>query len=191
MTDVEFGALLAVLGRIADALERQLEADDEQLTYPLSEYAMFDWAAIGAKVVQRDQDGVSVVRLANGRLAKRRSNDKFGTEIWFSYANSRTDDGTPRYVKVVEFRDVLPPEPLGRKTERAMKQATAIPTALEMHIAYLKATKVNADTADELRARVKALAQAHNIDLATAKSLHETVQIVLRALEKGSEKHGE
>lgn len=123
MTEQQYAALIAVLGRIAQALEAQAEPEDEKLTFPLSDYATFDWAGIGATVVQRDADGVSVIRAANGKMCKRRSNDKFGTEIWFSSCTGKGADGTPTYARVIEFRQVQPPEPLGRKTEQAVKAA--------------------------------------------------------------------
>jgi hypothetical protein len=117
--------LYALLTRIAEALEAQREPDDDTLTFPLSDFSAFAWSTIGATIVQRDADGVSIIRTANGKMAKRRSNDKFGTEVWFSYADGKAPDGTNKYHKVVEFRNVAPPEPLGRKTEQAMKAATS------------------------------------------------------------------
>jgi hypothetical protein len=133
-TDLQFGALLTVLGRIADALERQNAAAaeaaaDDTLTFTISDYKTFDWSSIGATVVQRDADGVSLIRAANGKLAKRRSNDKFGTEIWFSYSTGKSADGTPQYQRVIEFREIAPPEPLGRKTEQALSKAPAATVA--------------------------------------------------------------
>jgi hypothetical protein len=131
-TDLQFGALLTVLGRIADALERQNAAAaeaaaDDTLTFTIGDYKTFDWSSIGATVVQRDADGVSLIRAANGKLAKRRSNDRFGTEIWFSYSTGKSADGTPQYQRVIEFREIAPPEPLGRKTEQALSKAPAAP----------------------------------------------------------------
>jgi hypothetical protein len=131
-TDLQFGALLTVLGRIADALERQNAAAaeaaaDDTLTFTIGDYKTFDWSSIGATVVQRDADGVSLIRASNGKLAKRRSNDRFGTEIWFSYSTGKSADGTPQYQRVIEFREILPPEPLGRKTEQALSKAPAAP----------------------------------------------------------------
>jgi hypothetical protein len=134
MTDLQIGALLTVLGRIADALERQNAAAaeaaaDDTLTFTIGDYKTFDWSTIGATVVQRDADGASLIRAANGKLAKRRSNDKFGTEIWFSYSTGKSADGTPQYQRVIEFREIAPPEPLGRKTEQALSKAPAAPAA--------------------------------------------------------------
>lgn len=114
---------VAALLRIAAALEAQREPEPETLEYPLSQLKGFDWASIGASVVATDEDGVSVIRTAEGKFAKRRSNDKFGVEVWFSYATGKKPDGTNLYRKVIEFKDSKPAEPLGRKTAQALAQA--------------------------------------------------------------------
>jgi len=126
--------LYALLTRIAVALEAQQEPEDDTLTFPLSDFSGFAWSTIGATIVQRDSDGVSIIRTATGKMAKRRSNDKFGTEIWFSYSDGKAPDGTNKYHKVVEFRNVAPPEPLGRKTEQAVKAATPAASPLMPHL---------------------------------------------------------
>lgn len=118
---------VAALLRIANAVEAR-GGEEEVLEFPLSDFAALPWSTIGATIVQRDSDGVSIVRTANGRMAKRRSNDKFGTEVWFSYSDGKDDRGENRYVKVIVFRNVAPPEPLGRKTEQAVKAATPAAT---------------------------------------------------------------
>lgn len=130
LTDSEYRlALLAVLGRIANVLEAPREsAHDDTLVFPLGDYKAFDWAKIGATVIQSDEFGVSVIRAGNGRMATRRTNEKFGTEIWFSYAIGKNADDTPKYQRVIEFREIKPPEPIGRKTEQALKTAKPTPT---------------------------------------------------------------
>ena len=114
---------VAALLRIAAALEAQREPEPETLEYPLSQLKGFDWASIGATIVATDEDGVSTIRTAEGKFAKRRSNDKFGVEVWFSYATGKKPDGTNLYRKVIEFKDSKPAEPLGRKTAQALAQA--------------------------------------------------------------------
>lgn len=114
-------ALLSVLERIAAALEAQAASDDDALEFPLETFGAFDWSSIGATVVQKDADGVSAIRTADGKIAKRRSNDKFGTEIWFSYAAGKQQDGKVVYRRVATFRDTKPAEPLGRKTAAAVQ----------------------------------------------------------------------
>lgn len=121
--------LYALLTRIAVALEAR-EAEEDPLEFPLSGFAAFPWSTIGATIVDRDADGVSIIRAANGRIAKRRSNDKYGTEIWFSYSDGKDADGTPKYRRVIEFKEIKAPEPLGRKTEQAVRSATIIESPL-------------------------------------------------------------
>lgn len=141
LTDSEYRlALMAVLGRIAGALEGAAQRDnahDDTLVFPLGDYPSFDWAKIGATVVQSDEFGVSVIRAANGRMATRRTNEKFGTEIWFSYAIGKNADDTPKYQRVIEFREIKPPEPIGRKTEQALKTAKPTSPALNPPVATL------------------------------------------------------
>ena len=84
---------VAALLRIAAALEAQQGPEPETLEYPLSQLKGFDWSAIGATIVATDEDGVSTIRTAEGKFAKRRSNDKFGVEVWFSYATGKKPDG--------------------------------------------------------------------------------------------------
>ena len=133
MDDKQFALVLKALSdltgqvkRIADAIESH-QADNEMLSFPLGDFKTFDWANVGMRVVDRDDDGPSVIQAPNGRMCKRRSNDKFGTEIWFSYYSGKNDDNTPKYAKVIEFKQVQAPEPLGRKTEQALRAAQ--PTA--------------------------------------------------------------
>jgi len=116
--------LLAVLNRIAVALEAQNAADlDNVLTYPHSAFANFDWSSIGASIVQSDADGVCQIKTASGRIATRRSHEKYGTDFWFSYAVGKDGDKV-KYHKVVEFVPPASVEPLSRKVEQAVKAAT-------------------------------------------------------------------
>ena len=116
--------LLAVLNRIAVALEAQNAADlDNVLTYPHSAFANFDWSSIGASIVQSDDDGVCQIKTASGRIATRRSHEKYGTDFWFSYAVGKDGDKV-KYHKVVEFVPPASVEPLSRKVEQAVKAAT-------------------------------------------------------------------
>lgn len=124
MSDTQYRvALIGVLGRIAAALEATRPEEDQTITLTLDQFSGFDWSGIDAKVLARDADGVSTVWHA-GKVYRRRSNDKFGTEIWFSCGDGKNEDGTPKYRRLVEFKEFKPAEPLGRKTEAAMKAAT-------------------------------------------------------------------
>jgi hypothetical protein len=51
---------------------------------PLSEYPTFDWASIGATVLNRDSDGATAVEW-NGQIFARRSpSNRFDAAVWFS-----------------------------------------------------------------------------------------------------------
>lgn len=181
MNDQQVATLIAVLNRIADALERQLEPDEEKVSFPLAAYRSFDWSTIGASVLASDADGVSVIRTAAGKICKRRSNDRFGTEIWFSYAAGRAASGDTRYVKAVEFKDVAPPEPLGRKTEQALHKA-ATPEVKTGDVEWLQSLRVNATNAHEVRERLIGLAVTHGITIPTGTSIAGAAKIVREAL---------
>jgi len=59
----------------------------------LSEYPTFDWASIGATVLNRDGDGVTSVEW-NGQVFTRRSpSNKFQCAIWFSRHLGQDSDG--------------------------------------------------------------------------------------------------
>jgi len=133
MDDKQFALVLKALSdltgqvkRIADAIESH-QADNEMLSFPLGDFKTFDWANVGMRVVARDDDGPSVIQATNGKMCKRRSSDKFGTEIWFSYCSGKNENNTPQYTKVIEFKEVKAPEPLGRKTEQALRTAQPTP----------------------------------------------------------------
>lgn len=143
MTDTQYRiALLSVLGRIADALEAQHAEEDQTITMALGDFKVFDWASIGARVLNSDEHGTAQV-WHEGKVYTRRTNDKFGTEIWFSRGNGKNPDGTAKYHRLITFKAIAPAEPIGRKTEQAlnaaqstqssptgpMKQSDAIPSA--------------------------------------------------------------
>jgi hypothetical protein len=128
MNDEQLATLIAAINHGFDRVLRAIETarpaiTGETMEAALATFKTFDWSSIGATVIETDEDGVSMIRAANGKICKRRSNDKFGTEIWFSYPNGRKEDGTPDYKRVIEFRELDAPEPLGRKTMAALSSA--------------------------------------------------------------------
>lgn len=126
MSDTQYRiALLSALGRIADALEAQHVEDDQTITMTLGDFKTFDWASIGARVLNSDESGTAQV-WHEGKVYTRRTNDKFGTEIWFSRGNGKNADGTAKYHRLITFKAIAPAEPMGRKTEQALK--TSQPT---------------------------------------------------------------
>lgn len=74
--------------------------------YPLSHFADFDWASIGATVEKQNGIGAAYVRW-NGYIWKRRvGTGKFGSAIWFSRSAGKSDDGSPDYHILVKFQDM-------------------------------------------------------------------------------------
>jgi len=126
-----FAMLAAGVNRIADALEAHSERDEDQIvTLPLSDYRTFDWATINARVIYTDADGVASVAGADGKIYKRRSNQKFGNEIWYSRGDGKNEDNTPNYKTLVRFVDMKPEDvmPLGRNVVAAASKAAPTPT---------------------------------------------------------------
>lgn len=113
------------LDRIAAALEALAQSGAPQepnWRYPLAAYAQFDWASIGARVVQRDDYGVSAVSW-NGHMWTRRSGaGKYGKAIWFSRPAGQDEDGT-NYLRLVTFKDLSPAEALPESVAGELKHA--------------------------------------------------------------------
>jgi hypothetical protein len=127
MESIQFEAMLSVLNRIAIALEASKPAEIETITLPIGAYKDFDWSQINCRVFAEDEFGVAQVFCLNdGRVYTRRTNDKFGSEIWYSRGDGKTADGTPRYKRLIEFREIKDAEPMGRKAEQALKHAPAV-----------------------------------------------------------------
>ena len=113
---------LALLQRIADALEAAVPATSPNYTYGLEEYPAFDWGQIGATVRGRDEHGATAV-LWHGRLYTRRSpQNKFAAAIWFSRAVGRGEDETTQYERLVSFKEIQEAEPLPSKVAGLVKQ---------------------------------------------------------------------
>lgn len=116
-------ALLAVLDDIAASL-RTLAASAPQTTPDyqrrLEEFAGFDWQAIGATVLENDQDGPAAVEWRGRRYTRRAPQNKFDAAIWFSRASGRDEDGTVHYERLITFKVQAEPEPLPAKAKQAL-----------------------------------------------------------------------
>ena len=126
--DGDFDRLLTALRVIWRELReiKQLLAEREPPSPPsapnlrrlLTDYPNFDWAAIGAVVKQRDDDGPALVEW-RGNLYTRRTNPKFGAEIWFSRATGRDEDGVS-YERLITFVEPPVVEPLPKRVRDAL-----------------------------------------------------------------------
>jgi len=127
--DGDFDRLLTALRVIWRELReiKQLLAEREPPSSPppapnlrrlLADYPDFDWAGIGAVVKQRDDDGPALVEW-RGNLYTRRTNPKFGAEIWFSRATGRDEDGEVSYERLITFAEPPAVEPLPKRVRDA------------------------------------------------------------------------
>ncbi len=107
----------------------------------------------------RDADGVASIRTPRGRLAYRRTNGKFGADIWFSHGNGRDETGAPQYRKVIEFRAPKQTEPMDKRTAAAAAQAgaqkPATPAPAAATINSQPATATTAGSSQPARAPVQ------------------------------------
>ena len=88
---------------------------------PLSEYPTFDWALIGANILNRDGDGVTAVEW-NGQIFTRRSpSNKFAEAVWFSRHLGQDSDGNKRYVRLISFIALNDAEPIAAKAKKAIR----------------------------------------------------------------------
>jgi hypothetical protein len=120
---------IALLGEILGQL-KQLNAAAEVRkphlchTKRIEEYPTFDWEAFGAKVVERDDDGVCLVEFKGEIYSRRSPQNKFAPAIWFSRSDGKDEDGNTKYVKLVIFKKFdFEPEPIPAKARQYMQQS--------------------------------------------------------------------
>lgn len=148
--------ILQQLVRIANALEAQRDAGlDDLQSFPLADWAKFDWPAHGYAVATEDADGVASIRTPRGRLAYRRGNAKFGADIWYSHGNGRGPDGDPLYHRVCEFKAAKDTEPMDRRTADAAAKAAEAAAARAARDRQAAEDKARAEATDTQRAPVQ------------------------------------
>ena len=113
--------------RIAAALETISSANAPESPdhrFPLKAYPNFDWSAIGAEPIARDQSGPLVVKW-NGFTFVRRFADtpKYGKAIMFSRNAGRSEDGN-EYHSLVKFSDNMALDRLPDNFPQARPQPT-------------------------------------------------------------------
>lgn len=150
------GMILQQLVRIANALEAQRDAGlDDLQSFPLADWAKFDWPAHGYAVATEDADGVASIRTPRGRLAYRRGNAKYGADIWYSHGNGRGPDGDPLYHRVCEFKAAKDPEPMDRRTVDAAAKAAEAAAARAARDKQAAEDKARAEATAKQRAPVQ------------------------------------
>ncbi len=112
MTPQDFQAYLALQHRMIALLERMAIALEQMIppnpapNYQLAieNFATFDWASIGAVVMQRDSDGATAVSWKNNTYLRRSPTNKFGAAIWFSRCTGKDAQGANIYERLCTFK---------------------------------------------------------------------------------------
>lgn len=122
MTPEDTSNLLAALSQIAIAAERIaniLESTPQpapNMQADLATYPGFDWASIGAEVLQRDHHGAIAVRHGGKIYTRRNPVNKYGIAIWYSRATGKEGDDTV-YERLITFKEIkIEADPLNDKT---------------------------------------------------------------------------
>ncbi|PSB27464.1 single-stranded DNA-binding protein [Chlorogloea sp. CCALA 695] len=105
--------IIESLTRIAIALELMIPPKSApNYQFALDKFATFDWASIGAVVVDRDIDGASAILWRNNIYVRRSPSNKFESAIWFSRCTGRDEKGANIYERLITFKAISDAEPL-------------------------------------------------------------------------------
>lgn len=108
--------LVVQLERIATALENQPKPSPD-MVFDLGAYPGFDWRAIGAEVIAKDNHGAIAVKHGGKIYTRRNPSNKFGIAIWYSRATGKGDDDATTYERLITFKEVkIEADPLNSKT---------------------------------------------------------------------------
>ena len=107
----------ALMERIAIALERMApDGGAPNLQKSIEEFKSFNWASIGAKVVQTDQYGPAIVEWGGKQFTRRSPQNKFSAAIWFSRGTGEKDsEGRTIYERLISFKVLEGADPLSAK----------------------------------------------------------------------------
>ena len=98
------------------------------MQFPIEEFAHFDWAQIGARVVKHDEDGPTVVERDGHQYRRRSPQNKFTPAVWYSRCVGKDDQGNANaYEKLVSFVEIKDDQvdPISAKAKQAMNRASA------------------------------------------------------------------
>ena len=94
-------------------------------TRALTEFKSFDWASIGASIVQRDKEGATIVRWGNHDYVRRSPANKFGEAIWFSRSVGRDEQGHTTYERLITFKRMASAEALPQRVRDLYQSSSA------------------------------------------------------------------
>jgi len=126
MTDEQFNLMMSALIEIKTGLNELVaiaarRQSDPDYQYPMNRYQCFDWSAIGADVIEADNDGATEV-MWNGHIYTRRSpQNKYAPAIWFSRAVGKSEDGKTTYTRLITFKESEGADPLPTKVSNRLQ----------------------------------------------------------------------
>jgi len=115
----ELRQINAALTRLAESAPPPQPRPAPNLRRFLPDYVNFDWSQIGAEVTASDEDGPTMVRW-EGQVYTRRTNPKFGAQIWFSRATGKDDAGEVTYERLITFDELPTVERLPSAVRKAL-----------------------------------------------------------------------
>jgi hypothetical protein len=107
----ELSATVRGLLQIAGQWAETLQPVEPDIQRPLAAYPNFDWATIGARVLQADPDGATHVEWRGKIWTRRSPQNKFKKAIWYSRPTGTSESGTT-YAKLITFKEIADAEPL-------------------------------------------------------------------------------
>ncbi len=119
--EAALAAISVQLERIAAHLEGQQPERLPSHRASIAEFPVYDWAAIGARVVQADEDGPTHVQ-AHGRIWARRASAKNGPEVWFSASLGGDESGRADWHTLIKFSRLYEPDRLPRQVREQIPQ---------------------------------------------------------------------
>ena len=94
------------------------------LSKPLADYPTFNWATIGATVIDSDRDGATTVEWKNRQFTRRRGNPDYEPVVYFSRGVGKDKEtGKNLYEWLITFREPPKAKRLPDDTKDAMEQA--------------------------------------------------------------------
>lgn len=94
------------------AMGRAMKSEAPNYQRPIAAYKIFDWASIGAVVIESDGDGPTRVEYLGHHFTRRSGGGKFGQAIWFSRPMGKNEDGSNKYARLITFKDYSEAEEL-------------------------------------------------------------------------------
>lgn len=129
MNDSQAERLLTLLGTITASLERIATGDQDpeavpEWTYPIENFATFNWELHNIAILASDQDGPTVVQW-QGKAYKRRSPENaYGAAIWYSRCTGKDTEDRNKYAKLLIFKPIADKiRPVSREVEKIIAAA--------------------------------------------------------------------